>query len=101
MPSAGMEWFPDRENEGDMNGITSFGEWLRRRRKTLDLTQAALAERAGCVPGTIKSIEADARRPSRQLAERLADVLELASEERVLFLKAARAEVSPDHLASP
>src|SRR5262245_43099608 len=84
-----------------MDEIASFGEWLRRRRKALDLTQAALADQAGCVPGTIKSIEADARRPSRQLAERLADVLELRPEERAAFLKAARAELSPDRLASP
>src|SRR5215212_6674721 len=84
-----------------MDEITSFGDWLRRRRKALDLTQTALADRAGCVPGTIKSIEADARRPSRQLAERLADVLELRREERASFLKAARAELSPDQLASP
>jgi class 3 adenylate cyclase/tetratricopeptide (TPR) repeat protein len=84
-----------------MNDITSFGAWLRRRRKALDLTQTELANRAGCVQGTIKSIEADARRPSRQLAERLADVLELEADERVAFLKAARAELSPDQLASP
>jgi predicted ATPase/class 3 adenylate cyclase len=84
-----------------MDEIASFGDWLRRRRKALDLTQAALAERAGCVPGTIKSIEADARRPSRQLAERLADVLELREDERAAFLKAARAELSPDRLTSP
>ena len=56
----------DRENEAGMDEIASFGEWLRRRRKALDLTQAALADRAGCVPGTIKSIEADTRRSSRQ-----------------------------------
>src|SRR5262245_34639011 len=84
-----------------MDEITSFGEWLRRRRKALDLTQAALADRAGCVPGTIESIEADDRRPSRQLAERLADVLGLAPDERTVFLKAARAELSSERLASP
>src|ERR671933_1545876 len=84
-----------------MEQMDSFGEWLRRRRKALDLTQAELAQRAGCVPGTIKSIEADARRPSVQLAERLAEVLELRPEERAAFLKAARAELSPDQLASP
>jgi class 3 adenylate cyclase len=81
-----------------MNEITSFGEWLRRRRKALDLTQAELADQAGCVAGTIKSIEADARRPSKQLAERLADVLELQPVERALFLQAARAELAPDRL---
>src|SRR3954462_9015434 len=81
-----------------METITSFGDWLRRRRKALDLTQAALAQRAGCVPGTIKSIEGDARRPSKQLAERLADVLELRLEVRALFLKAARTELAADQL---
>jgi predicted ATPase/class 3 adenylate cyclase len=84
-----------------MDEITSFGEWLRRRRKALDLTQVELADRAGCVQGTIKSIEADARRPSRQLAERLADVLELRPNERAAFLKAARAELSPERLGAP
>lgn len=84
-----------------MDQITSFGEWLRRRRKALDLTQAELADQAGCVAGTIRSIEADARRPSRQLAERLAEVLQLAQDERAPFLKAARAELSPDQLAAP
>jgi predicted ATPase/class 3 adenylate cyclase len=84
-----------------MDEIASFGEWLRRRRRTLDLTQAELADRAGCVTGTIKSIEADARRPSKHLAERLANVLELQSDERGLFLKAARAELAPERLSPP
>jgi predicted ATPase/class 3 adenylate cyclase len=84
-----------------MDEITSFGEWLRRRRKALDLTQAELADQAGCVTGTIRSIEADARRPSKQLAERLADVLQLAHDERAPFMQAARAELSPDQLGSP
>jgi predicted ATPase/class 3 adenylate cyclase len=84
-----------------MDAITSFGAWLRRRRKALDLTQAELAQRVSCVIGTIKSIEADARRPSKQMAERLAAVLELGSEERALFLKVARAELSADRLALP
>jgi predicted ATPase/class 3 adenylate cyclase/Tfp pilus assembly protein PilF len=84
-----------------MDEISSFGEWLRRRRKALDLTQAELADRAGCASGTIKSIEGDARRPSKQLAERLADVLDLRPDERAAFLKAARAELSPDQLSFP
>src|SRR5262245_19610699 len=84
-----------------MDAITSFGDWLRRRRKALDLTQAELAQRVGCVQGTIKSIEADARRPSKQLAERLAESLELGPAERAAFLKAARAELSADRLSLP
>jgi transcriptional regulator with XRE-family HTH domain len=54
-----------------METITSFGEWLRRARKACDLTQAELADRAGCAEGAIRNLEADALRPSKQLAARL------------------------------
>jgi tetratricopeptide (TPR) repeat protein len=47
----------------------SFGYWLRRRRKALDLTQEALAQRVSCSGFSIRRIEADERRLSRQLAE--------------------------------
>ena len=82
-----------------MEPITSFGYWLRRRRKALDLTQDALARQAGCALGTLKKIETDERRPSRQLAERLADCLAIPAAERAAFLKAARAELATDQLA--
>ena len=48
-----------------MDGNASFGYWVRRQRKALDLTQAELAQQVGCAEGTIRMIEADARRPSR------------------------------------
>jgi predicted ATPase/DNA-binding CsgD family transcriptional regulator/transcriptional regulator with XRE-family HTH domain len=67
----------------------SFGYWLRRRRKALDLTQAELASRAGCVLTTIKKLETGARQPSRQLAARLADALALPGDERAMLLEAA------------
>ncbi len=69
----------------------SFGYWLRRRRKALDLTQEALAQRVCCSGFTIRKIEADERRPSRRLAERLAASLAVPEEERRDFLDAARA----------
>ncbi len=69
----------------------SFGYWLRRRRKALDLTQDALAERVCCSGFTIRKIEADERRPSRRLAERLAATLAIPETERREFLNAARA----------
>jgi predicted ATPase/class 3 adenylate cyclase len=84
-----------------MSEIVSFGYWVRRRRKTLDLTQAELAQRVGCAMVTIKKIEADERRPSRQVAERLADMLAIPAAERVAFLQAARAELVVDQLADP
>jgi len=69
----------------------SFGYWLRRRRKALDLTQEALAQRVSCSGFTIRKIEADERRPSRRLAERLAASLAIPEEERLEFLATARA----------
>ncbi len=56
-----------------MDRTHSFGYWLRRRRKALDLTQADLAQQVSCSVDLIQKIEADARRPSRQLAEQLPD----------------------------
>ena len=75
-------------------GVTdlSFGRWLRRRRKALDLTQAELGERVGCAAVTVHKIETDQLRPSRQMAYRLADELAVAPTERDAFLRFARAQ---------
>jgi predicted ATPase/class 3 adenylate cyclase len=87
------------QRECEMDQTHSFGYWLRRRRKALDLTQEELARQAGCALETIKKIETDVRRPSRQMAERLADVLQVAPTERVAFIKAGRAELAADQIA--
>src|SRR5512139_1820110 len=77
----------------------SFGAWLKRRRKALDLTQEALAGQVGCSVATIQKIEADERRPSRQIAELLAQHLAIPSAERATFLKVARGELRVTRLA--
>ncbi len=84
-----------------MDDQQAFGRRLRRLRKARDLTQEVLAQQADCAVDTIKKIEAGVRRPSRQRAEVLADLLALAGSERVAFLQAARAELSPDRLTAP
>jgi predicted ATPase/transcriptional regulator with XRE-family HTH domain len=68
----------------------SFGTWLRRRRRSLDLTQAELGQRVGCSAAAIRKMEAGERRPSEQLAARLALHLQLESDGRDAFLRAAR-----------
>src|SRR5512143_776083 len=73
-----------------MDTSSSFGYWLRRQRKALDLTQQALADRVVCSLATIKKLEADERRPSAQIAGRLADALAVPSEKRAAFLECAR-----------
>ena len=77
---------------------SSFGYWIRRQRKTLDLTQQALADQVGCSLAAIKKIEGDERRPSRQIAERMADVLGVAASQREIFMEVARGVRSVDQL---
>lgn len=77
-----------------------FGLWIKKRRKALDLTQSALADRVGCSLATIEKIEAEERRPSLQIAELLADALEIPIPERETFLKVARRLKPTDGLAS-
>src|SRR6266511_5740084 len=84
-----------------MDEPVSFGYWIRRRRKALDLTREALAQQVGCAIVTIRKIEADERRPSRQIAERLAECLQIPPGDRAAFLQAARAELAVDRLATP
>ena len=78
--------------------LQSFGYWLRRRRKALDLTQEALAASVACSRFAIRKIEADERRPSRRLAERLADRLAIPAQERDAFLDAARSVRAAERL---
>jgi tetratricopeptide (TPR) repeat protein len=75
-----------------------FGYWLRRRRKALDLTQEALAQAVSCSRFAIRKIEADERRPSRRLAERLAEKLGIPGDERQAFLDAARSVRAAERL---
>jgi LuxR family maltose regulon positive regulatory protein len=84
-----------------MEELASFGSSLRRWRKARDLSQAELAARSGCAEDTIRKLEAEARRPSRQLAERLADELALPPDERRAFVQAARGTLALDRLDLP
>src|SRR4028119_487825 len=77
---------------GAMQGPTSFGRWLKQRRKALELTQDDLARLVNCSEITIRKIEANERRPSKQIAELLADQLGIAPSERAAFLQFARGE---------
>jgi predicted ATPase/transcriptional regulator with XRE-family HTH domain len=84
-----------------LSAVHSFGTLVRRQRKALDLTQATLAQLVSCAESLIRKIEADERRPSRQVAERLADALQITPEKRGLFVQIARgergaAELQPD-----
>jgi predicted ATPase/transcriptional regulator with XRE-family HTH domain len=86
-----------------MGDVPSFGAWLKRRRKALDLTQEGLAQLVGCAVVTIRKLEAEVQPPSRQLAERLAEHLAIPPEERATFIQFARVglDAAPPELPLP
>src|SRR3954471_24928025 len=68
----------------------SFSAWLRARRNALGLTQAELGARVGCSAAAIRKFEAGQRRPSSQIAARLAVAIELVEADRSVFVALAR-----------
>lgn len=71
----------------------TFGNWLKTRRKARDLTQSELADQVGCSAAAIRKLEAEERRPSAQIVERLAEIFEIPQNEQANFLRFARGEV--------
>ncbi len=73
-----------------MSDPLSFGEWLKHRRKTLDLTQQALADLAHCSIVTIRKIESSDLTPSKQLSKELAIALQVPEADQAAFIQFAR-----------
>lgn len=78
-----------------------FREWLRSRRKALDLSQEELAQRSGCSVFALRKIELGERRPSKQLAGLLAKALEISAEDQKTFIRLARGELNLEPLIPP
>jgi predicted ATPase/tetratricopeptide (TPR) repeat protein/DNA-binding XRE family transcriptional regulator len=53
----------------DVPEADQFGDWLRKHRRLLDLTQQELADEVGCARVTLRRIESGTLRPSRELAK--------------------------------
>ena len=86
---------------------TPFGPWLMERRKVLDVTRMQLAVQIGCAQIMIEKIENGEHRPSKQIAELLADALHILDESRAVFVEFASgsgappdADVSTTHVRS-
>ena len=78
----------------------TFGAWLKLRRVALDLTQQELADQVGCSVVTIRKMEANERRPSKQLAGLLGTYLAVPETEQSAFIAFARREgPQPGHLS--
>lgn len=75
----------------------TFGPWLKRRRRVLDLTQDDLATRAHCSVNSIRKIEAGDLIPSKTLALEIARGLALPPNSEQEFIRFAR---TPDATAA-
>ncbi len=84
-----------------MDSPSTFGEWLRQRRTELHLTREQFATRVGCSVSALRKIEDGERRPSGQIAELIANCLNIPPSERATFVNVARGESSVERLASP
>jgi predicted ATPase/transcriptional regulator with XRE-family HTH domain len=83
-----------------MESPSTFGEWLRQSRNDLHLTREQFARRVGCSVSALRKLEDGERRPSTQIAELLANCLNIPPAERSTFVNVARGEWSVDRLAS-
>jgi transcriptional regulator with XRE-family HTH domain len=84
-----------------MEDALTFGAWLKRRRGGLGLTQKELAQQIGYAEVTLRKVEADEARPLRQMAEKLAEALQIREEERARFVRFARQQSAADDAALP
>jgi predicted ATPase/transcriptional regulator with XRE-family HTH domain len=106
LPISRKSIMPANDSQGGISSVGEqdfplfFGDWLKRRRKQLDLTQSELADLASCSVFTLRKIEAGERRPSKQLAGMMAKPLEIPPEKHLTFIKVARGEQSLDKLSS-
>jgi predicted ATPase/transcriptional regulator with XRE-family HTH domain len=81
-----------------MESSITFGEWLRRSRTELRLTREQFARLVGCSVSALRKIEDGERRPSGQIAELMANGLNIPPAERATFVRVARGELRVDRL---
>src|SRR5690349_6691314 len=68
----------------------SFGVWLRKQRRALDLTRQAFADQVGCAEVTLRRIEAGTLKPSRELANIILEKMGIREAERPQWISFAR-----------
>ena len=68
----------------------SFGVWLRKQRRTLDLSRQAFADQIGCAEVTLRRIEAGTLKPSKELAGIILEKLGVPEVERPQWVSFAR-----------
>jgi len=83
----------------DPSPSLTFGEWLRARRISMELTREQLAQRAYCSVVTVNKLQSNQLIPSVILAEALAVALAVPEAQRAAFVRFARAPRNEPTLA--
>jgi predicted ATPase/DNA-binding XRE family transcriptional regulator len=68
----------------------SFGVWLRKQRRAMDITRQAFADQVGCAEVTLRRIEAGTLKPSKELANILLEKIGIPETERPQWISFAR-----------
>ena len=74
---------------------TTFGQWLRHQRDQRGLTREVLAQQIGYSAALLRKLETGERRPSRQVAQRLAQAFTVDTAMWSSFVQAARYGMAP------
>ena len=85
----------------EIGAMDTFGEWLRSQRTARKLTREEFAQRVGCSIVMLRKIEEGERRPSAQIAQLIANVLEIPADNRKTFIRVARGELGTERLPHP
>jgi len=73
-----------------MDEEISFGSWLRKKRRALDLSQKAFANQVGCAEVTLRRIEKGTLKPSKELTTILLDRLDIPKSDQPQWISFAR-----------
>ena len=73
-----------------MQSDISFGVWLRRQRRALDLSRRAFANQVGCAEVTLRRIEVGTLKPSKELASIIIEKIGIPEAERPQWISFAR-----------
>jgi predicted ATPase/transcriptional regulator with XRE-family HTH domain len=79
--------------------MDTFCEWLQQQRDDRRLTRKEFASRVGCSVAMLRKIESGERRPSTQIAELIANCLEVPPTEQETFVRVARGELRVDRIS--
>ncbi len=73
-----------------MQEESSFGVWLYKQRRALDLSRQAFADQVGCAEVTVRRIEGGTLKPSKELADIILEKLGVPASERSQWIAFAR-----------